>query len=468
MNKTSFKTEEVRLQKLYDEAENRILGNIRDFGGRKVLVEGAGYEKIWLETQPMGGEMFFKRDNSGAAINNILLFMEMQRSDGRLPGSIALRTKDGTLFPEFNKMQGFFFAEPALNMYYLLGEDREYLNFLGYVLERFDRWLWSERDSDGDGCLESFCVYDTGEDCAVRYKDAPNYWTVCEAPTDYYAVPMASSDVMGWSFSARNVISRICKIQGKEDKYIEWQIKAREVRQKTEEYLWDKDRGAFFDRYKNHKMQSTLTHATLKAMYWGNVSKEKADIFVNRHLLNEKEFGTYMPIPAVSVSDPDFRNITENNWSGQCEALIWQRAIRAFENYSLEHLIPYIGKKVFTAVGPDMAFVQQFDPFTGKPSVNSSSGGQPTYGPAILSVLEYIERMYGIHREGDRLFFGLTDGPDYEYIQVLNDTEYRICHRGNGFTGLVDGKTVFDTAESGRMTTDLSGHDPVRKNRNVL
>ncbi|MBR6358450.1 MAG: hypothetical protein IKS11_02280, partial [Lachnospiraceae bacterium] len=120
MNKTSFKTEDVFLQKLYDEAENRILGNIRDFGGRKVLVEGAGYEKIWLETQPMGGEMFFKRDNSGAAFNNILFFMEMQRSDGRLPGSITL--KDGVPVPEFNKMQGFFFAEPALNMYYLLGE----------------------------------------------------------------------------------------------------------------------------------------------------------------------------------------------------------------------------------------------------------------------------------------------------------------------------------------------------------
>jgi hypothetical protein len=466
MNKTVFKTEDAFLQKLYDEAEKRICGNLRDFGGRKVLVEGAGYEKIWLETQPMGGEMFFKRDNSGAALNNILLFMEMQRDDGRLPGSITL--KDGMISPEFNKMQGFFFAEPALNMYYLIREDREYLNFLGAVLERFDRWLWSERDSDGDGCLESFCVYDTGEDCAVRYKDAPNYWTVCEAPTDYYAVPMASSDVMSWSYSARNVISKIYKIQGREEKYEEWQTKAKEVRLKTEGYLWDNERGAFFDRYKDHKMQSTLTHATLKAMYWGNISKEKADVFVNRHLLNEKEFWTHMPLPAVSVSDPDFRNIKENNWSGQCESLIYQRALRAFENYSLEHLIPYIGKKLFAAVGQDMAFVQQFDPFTGKPSVNASSGGQPTYGPAILSVLEYIERMYGIHREGDRLYFGLAKGPDYEYIQVLNDTEYSICRRGNVFTGFVDQKTVFETEKSGRITTDLYGHDPERSSLNEL
>jgi hypothetical protein len=449
MNKTSFKTEDVFLQKLYDEAENRILGNIRDFGGRKVLVEGAGYEKIWLETQPMGGEMFFKRDNSGAALDNILFFMETQRSDGRLPGSITL--KDGVPIPEFNKMQGFFFAEPALNMYYLLGEDKEFLNYLGSVLERFDRWLWSERDSDGDGCLESFCVYDTGEDGAVRYKDAPNYWTEREAPASFYAVPMASVDVMSWSFSARDVISKIRKIQGKEEKSEEWLKKAEEIRKNTENYLWDKDRAAFFDRYKDHTMQRILTHATLKAMYWGNVSKENADRFVKDHLLNEKEFWTEMPIPAVSVNDPDFRNIKENNWSGQCESLIYQRAIRAFENYGLERLIPIVGKKLFAAVGPGLNFVQQFDPFTGEPSVNSTSGGQPTYGPAILSVLEYIERMYGVHREGNRLFFGLTEGPEYEYVQVLNDIEYKICHKGKGFTGFVDGKPIFDRIGCGRI-----------------
>ena len=39
---------------------------------RPVLVEGGGYEKIWLETQPMGGEMYALR-NLEAAKNNVLL-----------------------------------------------------------------------------------------------------------------------------------------------------------------------------------------------------------------------------------------------------------------------------------------------------------------------------------------------------------------------------------------------------------
>ena len=458
MNKVYFKIENEFLQKLYDEAERRITGNLRDFCLRPVLVEGAGYEKIWLETQPMGGEMFYKRDNCGAALNNQLLFIENQRNDGRLPGSIKL--ENGRTVPEFNKLQGFCFPAPALNMYWLIGEDREYLDLLASALERFDEWLWRERDSDGDGCLESFCVYDTGEDGAVRYKDAPDYWTESSAPTQFEAVPMASSDIMSWSFSARDTLAKIAAIEGREYESMKWQRQAMNVRNKLESYLWNEKRSALFDRYKDHSIQNTLTHATLKAMYWGSISPGKAKAFVRNHLQNEKEFWTPMPLPAVAADDPDFKNIPENNWSGQCESLIYQRAIRAFENYGMESLIPEIGNRLFKAVGRNMAFVQQFDPFTGEPSVNDVSGGNPTYGPAILSVLEYMSRMYGIHREGRLLYWGLTQGPDYEYIQILNDEEYKLCHKGSGFTGYINGRKIFSSEGNGRTVTELDGSNP--------
>ena len=123
----SFQTADPLLQKLVDTAEKKSLENLKDFGGRTVLIEGGGYEKIWLETQPMGGEMYAKR-NMEAALNNQLLFMEHAREDGRIPGSIAMI--DGKVTPQFNKFQGFCFPAPALNMYYLIGEDREYLEML--------------------------------------------------------------------------------------------------------------------------------------------------------------------------------------------------------------------------------------------------------------------------------------------------------------------------------------------------
>lgn len=48
----TFQTADRALQKLYNAAEEKEKHNIRYFGDRKVLVEGGGYNNIWLETQP--------------------------------------------------------------------------------------------------------------------------------------------------------------------------------------------------------------------------------------------------------------------------------------------------------------------------------------------------------------------------------------------------------------------------------
>ena len=140
--KVRFQTSDELLDKLVHTAEQKSIQNIKDFAGRKVLIEGGGYEKIWLETQPMGGEMYAKR-NMETGLNNQLLFMEHARSDGRIPGSIALI--DGVVTPQFNKFQGFCFPAPALDMYYLSGKDNAYLTLLYDTLERFDAYLWSVR-----------------------------------------------------------------------------------------------------------------------------------------------------------------------------------------------------------------------------------------------------------------------------------------------------------------------------------
>ena len=109
-------------------------------------MEGGGYEKIWLETQPMGGEMYAKRHMT-AALSNQLLFMRAQRADGRLAGSIQ-HLPDDTVEPQFNKLQGFCFPWSALNMYYLSGRNGDYLAQLADCLRRFDAYLWRWRDSD--------------------------------------------------------------------------------------------------------------------------------------------------------------------------------------------------------------------------------------------------------------------------------------------------------------------------------
>lgn len=461
----SFSCRSDTLQGVYDRAEKKCLQNLKYFGDDLVLVEGGGYEKIWLETQPMGGEMYALR-NLEAAANNCLLFMKHQRADGRIPGSI--QCTEGRVEAQFNKYQGFCFPFHALNLYYLTGESREYLLQLQDTLRRFDECLWRTRDSNGDGLLESFCVYDTGEDLALRYGDAPCWWTEDEPPRGYRVVPMASMDVTSWSYACRDTLARISRILG-DGREEEWREKAARVAETLRSGLWDERRGALFDRDRNGNRIDILCHNTLRCMYWGSVSQDMADRFVKEHLLNPREFWTPFPLPSVSVSDPAFRNRPENNWSGQPEGLTWQRAILALENYGYHSLVGKLEQKLIQTIAENgYRFPQQFDPFTGRASlvhavthqpVREDSGEpiQDAYGPTMLAALEYIAHRYGIHPHLGEVWFSLGSGEPCEYDASFCGRRYAIRNNGSSAEIRADGKTLGRFPCGQRIVTDARG-----------
>ena len=145
-----FKTDDEGLQGVFDDCERLSKENVRPFNDYDVIIEGAKYIGVWLETQPMGGEMYAKR-NVKVALNNILIFLRHQRIDGRFPGMIRLGNQWLGMICHYDWMQGCFLPYPALKMYYHVGKDREYLELLYKSLEAFDNYLWQYRDSDGDG-----------------------------------------------------------------------------------------------------------------------------------------------------------------------------------------------------------------------------------------------------------------------------------------------------------------------------
>jgi hypothetical protein len=269
---------------------------------------------------------------------------------------------------------------------------------------------------------------------------------------------MASIDIMSFSYSSRETLSKICAIQKDEYRTKAWMQKALSVQKTIKDYLWDEKKGACFDRDLNHNVLNVMTHNNLRAMYWNSLTQHMADNFVMKHLLNPEEFWTYMPLPSVAINDPLFRNIPTNDWSGQSEALTYQRAIRALENYGYEHLIPYLGEKLFQAIGETCVFVQQYDPFTGKPSMESLQGIHDSYGPAMLSVMEYTARMYGIHIEHDNIYWGTMGGHESLYEQVWGNHRFQIRNFGSQAEAFIDGKKIFKAGKDLKIITDKKGN----------
>ncbi len=462
----SLKMQNENLDRLYNTAVEKCRRNLKSFGGETVLVEGGGYEKIWLETQPMGGEMF-ARYSMEAALNNHLMFMKTQRADGRMAGSIQ-SFPDGRVEAQFNKFQGFCFPWSALNMYYWIGRDVDYLNKLAKSLESFDDYLWRVRDSNNDGVLESWCVFDTGEDNAVRYGNAPVYCTEDVPPEGYDVVPMASMDIMSFSYACRDTLAEISAVR-QDSKEDFWREKAASVAQAIREKLWDDKMGACFDRDKLGIKVDVLCHNNLRCMYWGSFSQDMADRFVKEHLLNENEFWTRLPLPSVAVNDPSFRNAPENNWSGQCEGLTFQRAILALERYGYEKVVTALGKKLMQAIIDNgYVFTQQFDPFTGaashvssltkKPLLpNSDDPFQDAYGPTLLAVLEFMAHIYGITMIRDSIWFSMARGEAFTAELKLGDYQYGLTSDGATARIFVNGQMRHECPCGVRVVTSQAG-----------
>lgn len=382
-----------------------------------------------------------------------------------------------SLIPYYGWLQGFCFPMPALDLYYLLGEDKEYLKKLYNSLEKFDDYLWKTRDSDKNGCLESWCIFDTGEDKSTWYGASPNSWPFDYPPSiellkkmtkkeikeycrissfdtlQYMPVPIESMNVMSYSYSARDVLSKISKIlnNGKADY---WRRKADTVRKKIKSYLWDNNKHASYNRDNSNRTMYVLSINNLMCMYFGSFDQQMADDFIKYHLLNRHEFWTRIPLPSIAVNSPYFRNDTINSWSGQPEALTFQRSIRALENYGHYSELTKLGNKYLNLIGKSHRFIQQFDPFKGITDNNLPDG----YGPSMLAALEFIARFYGIYIVQNKIYWSCIDKKyNYSYTQQCEDKLFKMTTKGNQVICSINGKRVFSFAKGTRLISDING-----------
>lgn len=470
-----FTSSDTALKKLFDTAEAKAIKNIKYYSSAyNVMVEGGGYPFVWLETQPMGGVMYAKRDLN-IALDNILVFINNQRTDGHLPGMVFNTSNNiwnlhdptsegGTLGLHFDCLQGLYLARPALELYYLLNRDKQYLTAIYNALERYDNYLWKYRDSDKDRCLETWGMTDNGEDHLERFRYAPWDWPGNIAPTfkkfastldstdvGEAPVPEESMDVMGYSYSCRDVLAKISSIANN-GKQAYWRDKANAVREKMKHYLWVPEKKAYFYRDRKNNLVNSLAHNNIRCMYFGTMGQSMADDFIRYHLLNPEEFWTPMPLTSIAANDPFFRNIKNNNWSGQPQGLTYQRAIRALENYGHYAEVSLIGKKLLDKVSQTFLFTQQFDPYT------SEQNGTDNYGPTILSVLEYFSRMYGVYLQNDEVHFnGLPHKENYSYSQKMGNDVYKISKENAAIKGFLNDSEVFTCTAGVSVVTNLKG-----------
>ncbi len=476
----TFTTTDAALQAVYDDCEALCLKNRKTINDYNVLVEGAKYIGVWLETQPLGGEMYAKRDMR-AALDNILIFLRYQRRDGRYPGMISDGGVWRGIICHYDWMQGCFLPYPALKLYYLLGRDEAYLRALYDSLADFDTYLWRYRDSDGDGCLESFCIWDTGEDNCTKHIlsgiTSPQHggWGRSVPPENYGNMPYESAEYMSYSYACRSVLAIAADLLG-DGRAEEWRDKARAVREKFCAYLWDDERKTCFDRDRDNQPIPTLSGAeNIKCLYSGIYTQQMADDFIGRHLLCREEFWTPYPLPSFAANDRFFHvnatcsncaaalherlgdhlgDMDDNSWSGPIQGLTYQRSIEAMLRYGHHTEGVMIGERFLQLLGEQRRYVQQYNPFTGETAAKAENG----YGPTMLSALEFISLSRGVNITYDFIDWSSLPGTDRSvYTQRFAGHTYTLTCDGALMRAEMDGREIFRAGAGARVRTDMTG-----------
>ena len=387
----------------YNQAIDRIESfHIKTFEGQPgpIFLISTTYPGVWIEHTYDGikyGELFPGAKGAEVAKNQTLLFIRNQTEDGRLPYNVLdaslIKAKGwGRSIVNYTQIQECVsFGQLCWDAYKQLN-DREYLKEAYTALCKWDKWLCTHRMTMNKGLIELFCLYDTGHDNSARLADIPNpcpdkYGT---QSADAEALPILATDMNAVFYGNRMACAQMAEELGLAAEAAEWRAKAKDVKDRMIELLYDKEDEFFYDVDCKGNKRKFLSIAISNVFTEHVMDKEMADRVYNRHMKNPAEFWTEYPFPSMAISDPgSIKDRDGNSWGYYTQGLTALRCARWMDHYGYgadyDHLL---AKWVEAITRSDMNFSQELDPISGEMSKSSE-----WYSSAMLLYIYACRRL---------------------------------------------------------------------------
>jgi hypothetical protein len=455
----AFASSGLRLEHRYYQAVSELLDCIRptEVTG-PILHEGGVYHGCWLESTGTINAELMTRFLPATAAETYAAFATHQRPDGLIPYKI---TQAGPAFAQIQLVTPL--ARSVWNHYCLNGRNRAFLARMFAAMTRYDAWLAKYRDTRKSGGVEAFCTYDTGHDLSSRFwhiPDSPFGNDPTRYDPDNPVLPFIAPDLTANVICQRLYLARIAAELGEEPQ--PWRDKADASLQALFTQCYAPDDHFFYDRDRNDnlvRVQSDVLLRVLACEIGDDAFFTKA---LSRHLLNTSKFFAKYPFTSVALDDPRFDpNFGQNSWSGPTNFLSIIRAAHAFEHHGRHVELTWAQVPILAALFDMDTFPQTLSPFTGAP------GYTEKYSPAILCLLDMVERLCGIlpRPDGALWFTGLVPREvihkhqDHHtaYRRKVDGHTFELLNDGTSATIYRDGEKRFTFPHGTRLTTDRSG-----------
>ena len=375
---------------LLEHIRTRHLKRIFDSDGPVFYISDT-YAGVWLEhclDAVIWSEMC---GSAEIAENQLGLFIKHQKPDGQLPFMVS----EGG--PGYSHLQECVsFGSLCLDTY-RLNHDKQFLLKCRESVKKWVKWLEVNRMPSGKGLVEAFCGYDTGHDNSPRHNGFKYPKAVCgdasALPAGCEVLPGIFPDINAVYYGNLRALSDMEALSGNSGESEKYDAKAREVRRRIHEICFCNEDCFFYDVDKHGKMRKLKTAAITNVLYENVPDEALSGQIITKYILNEREFKTPYPFPAVSVSEPLWiKNTQGNSWGYYSQALTALRATRWMKrtgrNDELKDAVCQWVKAANNA--PEHTFGQELDPFTGE-----FSSASPWYSSCMLLYLSATDEMNG-------------------------------------------------------------------------
>lgn len=477
------------LEDVYYEAIYRLLDCIKpNARGEGILQEGGVYDGCWLESTGTINTELLSRFVPEVARATFEQFARHQREDGLIPYKIS---KDEPTFRQIQLVTPL--ARSVWNHYKLNGENKAFLMKMFDALVHYDEWLATYRNMRGTGCVEAFCTFDTGHDLSARFWHVPD--TPYEGDPKRYdpnspVLPFLAPDLTASVYCSRKYIGKMggelgdelsdelsdelegglvdgregdehgeahndaqANAQANAQVQAEWEAKAEQSLHSLMTYCYDEEDQFFYDVDRHDRFVRIQTDVLLRVLASEVGDAAMFDRMLQKYLLNMRKFFAKYPLTSVAMDDPRYDpHSTYNTWSGATNFLTLIRTPHAFEHHQRYVELTWIMMPIMNAMARFERFGQVLSSWTGE------EGYTESYSPAILGVLDFIERCCGVlpRPDGDVWATALLPAAMDHGLEIA---------KGTGYSRAIDGK-VFELIIS-RETTDGADSDVKNKGKHA-
>ena len=455
-----FTASSEAMEARYYQAVDELIRCIKLSGGPEpILQEGGIYLGCWLESTGTINAELLSRFMPTIAARTFSAFADNQRDDGLFPYKL---TATGPVFSQIQLVSPL--ARSVWEHYCINGRDQNFLASMYGAMARYDAWLAEWRDTRGTGGVEAFCAYDTGHDLSPRLWHVPDSpWT--NDPTrfnpDSPLLPFVAPDLTANVACQRTYLARIAEELGESGE--DWEAKAAQSISALFQHCYDEQDAFFYDLDRHGRHVRVQSDVLLRVLACEIGDDDFFKGALERYLLNTRKFFAKYPFTSVALDDPRYDPAYDyNSWAGPTNFLSLIRAPRAFEAHDRHVELTWVTYPILSALFKSTRFAQTLHPFTGR------EGFTETYSPAILCLLDFVERLCGIlpRPDGTLWFTGLVPYQvehrdaqfDTAYSRIVDGQCFELVNSSVESRGFRDGQLLFACPKGVRVVTDRSGN----------